>query len=187
MNPPDLAYANADFIPNATQFPSLWARLAQEFRAGAKNLRKDLAYGPGLRQTLDLVLPDDVPRGWLFSCMADTGAPLGTPPGRTWLQDPPSRRAGRWRCRPTLWPPLRRGFRDHERGCQGHRPGCGGAGRGPPHRSVRPFSGRASGGTDELHGCGTGLCGPDSAHRADFAVKRPAPIASDGNERGPAS
>ncbi|WP_421703309.1 alpha/beta hydrolase [Aliiroseovarius sp.] len=62
MNP-DLAYANADFIPNATQFPSLWARLAQEFRAGAKNLRKDLRYGPGLRQSLDLVLPDGVPRG----------------------------------------------------------------------------------------------------------------------------
>lgn len=62
MNP-DLAYANADFIPNAAQFPPLWARLAQEFRDGAKNLRKDLAYGPGLRQRLDLVLPQGVPRG----------------------------------------------------------------------------------------------------------------------------
>lgn len=62
MNP-DLAYANADFIPNATKFPPLWEQLAQEFRAGAKNLRTDLRYGTGLRQVLDLVLPDDVPRG----------------------------------------------------------------------------------------------------------------------------
>ena len=60
---PDLAYANADFIPNAAQYPPLWARLAQDFRARAQNLRLNLAYGPGLRQALDLVLPEGVPRG----------------------------------------------------------------------------------------------------------------------------
>lgn len=62
MNP-DLAYANADFIPNATQFPPRWSHQATEFRAKAKNLRTGLRYGPGSRQILDLVLPEGVPHG----------------------------------------------------------------------------------------------------------------------------
>ncbi|MCI2400740.1 alpha/beta hydrolase [Aliiroseovarius subalbicans] len=58
----DIAYANADFIPNAADFPPRWAQEAQEFRDGVKNLRLDLAYGDGPRQRLDLFLPD-APRG----------------------------------------------------------------------------------------------------------------------------
>ena len=55
---PDIAYVNADFIPNAADFPPRWAQVAQEFRAKAKNLRLNLEYGPAERQKLDLFLPE---------------------------------------------------------------------------------------------------------------------------------
>lgn len=65
---PDVAYANADFIPNAASFVPHWTHLAQEFRAHVKNLHPKtlhlgLPYGSGMRQALDLFLPETPPRG----------------------------------------------------------------------------------------------------------------------------
>lgn len=62
----DLAYANADFIPNADAYPPRWAGQAQALR----DARKDRAllgirYGEAPRQALDLFLPDGVAQGLL--------------------------------------------------------------------------------------------------------------------------
>lgn len=62
----DLAYANADFIPNANDYPPRWAREAAEFRAARKDLAQlGIAYGEGEREAFDLFLPDEAPRGLL--------------------------------------------------------------------------------------------------------------------------
>ena len=58
----DIAYANADFIEGAAEYPPRWAAEAAAFRARAK-ARLDLAYGPGARQRLDLFLPEGTPAG----------------------------------------------------------------------------------------------------------------------------
>jgi len=64
--PEDLsrAYANADFIPDATSYPPRWAAEAATFRAtlGAR-ARTGIAYGPGARQVLDLFLPEGPAKG----------------------------------------------------------------------------------------------------------------------------
>ena len=63
MNP-DIAYANADFIEGAADYPPRWAEAAAAFRAGLGGRgRYDLAYGAGARQRLDLFLPRTAPRG----------------------------------------------------------------------------------------------------------------------------
>ncbi len=60
----DLAYANADFIPNANAYPPRWARQAADFRARRKDhARLGLAYGDGPREVFDLFLPDGDPAG----------------------------------------------------------------------------------------------------------------------------
>ena len=65
MNP-DIAYANADFIPGAMEYPPRWAAAAAAFRAGLAGegrARLGLAYGPGARHGFDLFLPDAAPAG----------------------------------------------------------------------------------------------------------------------------
>lgn len=65
MNP-DLAYANADFIPDAARYPEQWAIAAAEMRARLIALgraRLDLPYGPAEREKYDLFLPDGAPLG----------------------------------------------------------------------------------------------------------------------------
>jgi acetyl esterase/lipase len=60
----DLAYNNAEFIPNATRYPPRWAREAAELRAARKDrARLGLVYGESPRQALDLFLPDAAPTG----------------------------------------------------------------------------------------------------------------------------
>ena len=60
----DLAYANADFIPNAMAYPGRWAREAAETRAARKDLaRLGLSYGESPREALDLFLPEGPPEG----------------------------------------------------------------------------------------------------------------------------
>lgn len=59
----DIAYANADFIPNGYDFPAKWQKLASDFRASHKNLRLDLPYGEDASNAFDLVLPDTPPKG----------------------------------------------------------------------------------------------------------------------------
>ena len=60
----DLAYANADFIPDAEAYPPRWAKAAEAFRLrqGAR-ARLAIAYGPGPRQKFDLFLPEKAPEG----------------------------------------------------------------------------------------------------------------------------
>jgi arylformamidase len=96
----DLAYANADFIPNATAYPPRWAREAAEFRT----LRKDhaqlgIAYGEGPREAFDLFLPDGEPLGlvvfvhggyWLRFGREDWSAFAAGPVARGWAVAMPS-------------------------------------------------------------------------------------------------
>ncbi len=61
---PDRDHANADFIPGGYDYPARWAARAAAFRAAAgPRLRAGLAYGPGVRQRLDLFLPQGTPAG----------------------------------------------------------------------------------------------------------------------------
>lgn len=63
---PDIAYANADFIPGADRYPARWARKAAAFRAvlvANGQARLALPYGPGARQRYDLFTPATAPRG----------------------------------------------------------------------------------------------------------------------------
>lgn len=58
----DTAYANADFIPDGASYPDRWAEAARAFRdthSGQIGLR----YGPGPRETLDLIEPPGPARG----------------------------------------------------------------------------------------------------------------------------
>jgi len=60
------AYANADFIAGAAQFPPRWAAEAEAFRAALGDRAPcGLRYGDGARQTLDLFLPERTPAGLL--------------------------------------------------------------------------------------------------------------------------
>lgn len=59
----DIAYANADFIPNGHDFPEKWEKMASEFRTSHKNLRLDLPYGEDASNAFDLVLPEASPKG----------------------------------------------------------------------------------------------------------------------------
>ena len=65
MNP-DIAYANADFIDGAEDYPPLWATLADAFRTELQvsgRAQLDVRYGPGERHVFDLFLPPETPRG----------------------------------------------------------------------------------------------------------------------------
>lgn len=59
----DIAYANADFIPNGADFPAKWEKLAKAFRASHNNLRLDVPYGEDASNRFDLFLPEDTPKG----------------------------------------------------------------------------------------------------------------------------
>jgi acetyl esterase/lipase len=60
----DLAYANADFIPNSMAYPARWAREAADYRHARKDhARLALAYGDTTREAFDLFLPDGAPEG----------------------------------------------------------------------------------------------------------------------------
>ena len=62
----DRAYANGPFIPSAETFPPRWAQEAQAFRASlGERARTGISYGPGLRNFLDLFLPEAAPQGLL--------------------------------------------------------------------------------------------------------------------------
>lgn len=62
----DLAYANADFIPNANAYPPRWAKEAADFRAERKDrARLGIPYGDTPREAFDLFLPDTDPEGLL--------------------------------------------------------------------------------------------------------------------------
>jgi acetyl esterase/lipase len=59
----DDAYANSAHVPGSEKLPALWAERAAAYRAGLKVFRPDIAYGPGERQRLDLILPDGDAKG----------------------------------------------------------------------------------------------------------------------------
>ncbi|OIP82169.1 MAG: alpha/beta hydrolase [Rhodobacterales bacterium CG2_30_65_12] len=62
----DLAYANADFIPNSNAYPPRWAREAAEFRERRKERAQlGISYGETEREAFDLFLPDAPPLGLL--------------------------------------------------------------------------------------------------------------------------
>lgn len=60
----DRAYANADFITGAAEYPPRWAADAAAFRASlGGRARLDIAYGDAPRQKFDLFLPEATPKG----------------------------------------------------------------------------------------------------------------------------
>ncbi|MEC3861334.1 alpha/beta hydrolase [Mesobacterium sp. TK19101] len=64
----DDAYANAEYIPNAADYPPRWAAAAQAFRdalSAAGRARLNLSYGPTDRQAVDLFFPDGQATGLL--------------------------------------------------------------------------------------------------------------------------
>jgi arylformamidase len=61
---PDRDYTNGAFIPASAAYPEIWAEKAAAFRAAqGERADLDLPYGTGLRQKLDLFLPENTPRG----------------------------------------------------------------------------------------------------------------------------
>ncbi len=63
---PDIAYANADFIDGAEEYPARWAMASRTFRRrmqAAGQVQENLPYGPGARQVLDLFMPAASSRG----------------------------------------------------------------------------------------------------------------------------
>ncbi len=59
----DDAYANADHIPGAADYPDRWEKAAAAFRAAHRRADLDIAYGDGARRRLDLFHPDGTARG----------------------------------------------------------------------------------------------------------------------------
>ena len=62
----DLAYNNADFIPDGVSYPDRWtedARAWREREAAVGRARLNVGYGPGERQKLDLFHPSGKPEG----------------------------------------------------------------------------------------------------------------------------
>lgn len=62
----DLAYANADFIPDGAAYPDRWVEAAREFReaeAAVGRARLNQPYGKAERQKFDLFLPPGRPEG----------------------------------------------------------------------------------------------------------------------------
>jgi arylformamidase len=63
-NDPNLAYANAAFIPGGNAYPARWTEQAAAFRAACGDkLHEGLPYGAAPRQKLDLFLPQSQPKG----------------------------------------------------------------------------------------------------------------------------
>lgn len=96
----DRAYANADFIPGAADYPPRWAAAAAEFRASlGPRAREGLPYGTAERQRLDLFLPEGDPRGlvvfvhggyWLRFGRGDWSHLAAGPLARGWAVAMPS-------------------------------------------------------------------------------------------------
>lgn len=62
----DIAYANADFIPDGASYPDRWANAAREWReleASLGRARLNDPYGPGERQKMDIFHPAGRPEG----------------------------------------------------------------------------------------------------------------------------
>ncbi|MCC8940608.1 alpha/beta hydrolase fold domain-containing protein [Bradyrhizobium sp. Arg68] len=59
----DDSYANSAHIPGSDKLPAWWAERAAAYRARLKSFKPDIAYGPGERQRLDLILPDGASKG----------------------------------------------------------------------------------------------------------------------------
>lgn len=58
----DDAYANGPYIPNGDSWPAAWVKPAAAYRATCK-CELDISYGQHERQSYDLFLPDNEPKG----------------------------------------------------------------------------------------------------------------------------
>lgn len=61
----DDAYANMAHVQGADALPEQWASQAQAYRHSGVKLEADIAYGSHARERLDIVWPDDTPKGLL--------------------------------------------------------------------------------------------------------------------------
>jgi arylformamidase len=93
---PDRAYANGAFIKGADEYPPRWTRLAGQFRdnVGPRS-RRDVPYGPALRQKLDLFLPEGTPKGLLIFVHGGYWMALGR---ETWSHLAAGALARGWAC-----------------------------------------------------------------------------------------
>ncbi|MEL6960594.1 MAG: alpha/beta hydrolase [Pseudomonadota bacterium] len=59
----DIAYANAEFIPEGEAYPGRWAAAAAAFRDGVKLKELAVPYGAAPRQSYDMYHPDELAHG----------------------------------------------------------------------------------------------------------------------------
>lgn len=59
----DDAYANMAHISGSAALPAHWAAEGAAYRASGVKIEEDISYGSGARQQLDLIWPDDTPKG----------------------------------------------------------------------------------------------------------------------------
>ena len=59
----DDAFANMAYVEGAETLPSFWAERATAYRAGAVRVDVDIPYGDSPRERLDIVWPDEKPKG----------------------------------------------------------------------------------------------------------------------------
>ncbi|MBO6551669.1 MAG: alpha/beta hydrolase [Roseitalea sp.] len=59
----DDAFANMAHVPGSGELPGRWAADAAAYRAGGVKVEADIAYGDAPRERLDIVWPDETPKG----------------------------------------------------------------------------------------------------------------------------
>ncbi|MEP5757886.1 MAG: alpha/beta hydrolase [Litoreibacter sp.] len=59
----DDAFANMAHVAGSAALPDLWAKSAAAYRASDVQVEEDIAYGDHPRERLDIVWPDDTPKG----------------------------------------------------------------------------------------------------------------------------
>lgn len=59
----DDAFANSAYIPGSEKLPGIWAAEAMAYRTKHASRIEELSYGPDPRHRIDLILPDQRPKG----------------------------------------------------------------------------------------------------------------------------
>lgn len=59
----DDVFANMAHVPESDQLPQIWTDQAAAYRASGVRIETDIAYGDHPREKLDLIWPDETPKG----------------------------------------------------------------------------------------------------------------------------
>ena len=63
----DDAFANFPYISGSEKLPQIWAGRAAAYRPSLHSCQDDIPYGAGPCQRMDLVQPEDEPKGLLLT------------------------------------------------------------------------------------------------------------------------